>query len=263
MAWRVFAVLAIYLIGFIIESNGRVDDARNRKGLVLNSMYVLVYHGADLSIGVMTAYYLNLFFEKVLHYKAPIHFHGGALAVFALTCLALATHDFFYYWLHRLQHSSKWLWAEHELHHTDEHVNVTTSWRQHWIDTVLGPLFILPPVLLLFDPGSGTVIWVILLSKLMNYFHHLNSPIGFGWFNRVFSSPQTHRIHHSNLPEHMNKNFAAMISFWDTLFGTYHHPKQDEWPSTGVTGVTVTSLWQAIVLPFASWGRMLREPRRD
>ncbi len=193
LAWRVAAVLAVYVIGFIVESDGRIDDAPNRKGMLLNIGHVLVFHGADLSIGVMTGYYLTLLVDKIPFYKAPIQFRGGAFEVFALTCFAIATHDFFYYWLHRLQHSSKWLWAEHELHHSDEHVNVTTSWRHHWLETVLQPLFILPPVLLLFHPIVGTVIWVILLSKLMVFFVHLNSPIRFGWFNRVLSSPQSHR----------------------------------------------------------------------
>jgi len=255
---RVIAVFGVYLIGFIIESNGKIDDTPNRKGMLLNSAHVFVFHGADLSIGVITGYYLTLLFHKIPNYKAPIQFHGGALEVLALTCLALATHDFFYYWLHRLQHTSKWLWAEHELHHTDEHVNVTTSWRHHWLETVLQPLFILPPVLLLFDPIVGTVIWIILLWKLMVFFVHLNSPIRFGWFNRVLSSPQSHRIHHSKSPEHINKNFATTFPLWDILFGTYYHPTEGEWPSTGVTGVTVTSLWQAIILPFVSWGKMLR-----
>jgi sterol desaturase/sphingolipid hydroxylase (fatty acid hydroxylase superfamily) len=259
LAWRVGAVFAVYLVGFIIESSGKVDNTPNRKGLLLNGAHVLVYHAADLSIGVMTAYYLKLLVHKIPHYKAPIQFHGGAFEVFALTCFALATHDFFYYWLHRLQHSSKWLWAQHELHHSDEHMNITTSWRQHWLETVLEPLFILPPVLLLFNPIIGTVVWVILLSKLMVFFVHLNSPIRLGWFNRVLSSPQSHRIHHSNLPEHMDKNFATMLPLWDIIFGTYYHPKENDWPSTGVTGVTVTSLWQAIVMPFVSWGKMLRE----
>jgi sterol desaturase/sphingolipid hydroxylase (fatty acid hydroxylase superfamily) len=158
LGWRVAAVFLVYLIGLLIEENGRIDDAPNQKGLVLNSVHVLVFHGADLSIGVITVYYLKLLFDKGLHYKAPIHFHGGAFEILALSCLAVAAHDFFYYWLHRLQHSSKWLWAEHELHHSDEQVNVTTSWRHHWIETILQPLFILPPVFLLFNAALGPVI---------------------------------------------------------------------------------------------------------
>jgi sterol desaturase/sphingolipid hydroxylase (fatty acid hydroxylase superfamily) len=263
IAWRSFGVLAIYLIGFLIESRQRIDDAPNRKGLMLNSVNLLVFHAADLSLGVLTLYYLKLFFDSVLHYKAPLYFGGGAFAVFALSCVAIAGQDFFYYWLHRLQHTSRWLWAQHELHHTDEHVNVTTSYRHHWLETVLLPLFVVAPIFLLFNPAFGRVIWLILFAKLMGYFIHLNSPIRLGWYNRILACPQSHRIHHSALPEHMNKNFAAFFPFWDILFGTYHHPQPDEWPNTGVPGVTVNSLWQAIVWPFVSWGKMLRELRRD
>lgn len=258
LAQRVSVVFVIYLIGHVIESDGRrIDCIPSRKEVLLNCAHVFVFHAADLSIGVMTGYYLELFF-RTIQYKAPIQFHGGAFAVLALSFLAIATHDFFYYWLHRLQHSSRWLWAQHEVHHSDEHVNVTTSLRFHWLETVLQPLFILTPVFLLFNPGLGPVLWIAVFPKLMVYFVHLNFPLRFGWFNRVLSSPQSHRIHHSNLPEHMDKNFATMLPLWDILFGTYYHPKKDDWPSTGVTGVKVTSLWQAIIMPFVSWGRMLR-----
>jgi sterol desaturase/sphingolipid hydroxylase (fatty acid hydroxylase superfamily) len=260
-AWRVAAVFTFYLIGFIIESNGRIDAAPNRKGMLLNAAHVLVYNAADLSVGVMTAYYLKLLVDKIPGYKAPIHFHGGAFEVFALSCLSVAAIDFFYYWLHRLQHSSKWLWAEHELHHSDEHVNVTTSFRHHWLETVLQPLFVLTPVFLLFNPAVGPVIWLILFQRSMSYFVHLNSPIRFGWFNRFLTSPQSHRIHHSKSPQHIDKNFATMLPLWDILFGTYYHPQEHEWPATGVNGVRVTSLWQAIIMPFVSWGKMFRKVR--
>jgi sterol desaturase/sphingolipid hydroxylase (fatty acid hydroxylase superfamily) len=263
LAWRVLGVSAVYLIGIVIESGGRVDKAPNRKGALLNSALTIVYNAADLSIGVMTAYYLKLLVDKIPGYRAPIHFRGGAFEVFALSFLAIATNDFLYYWLHRLQHSSKWLWAEHELHHSDEHMNVTTSLRHHWLEPVLHPLFVLTPVFLLFNPALGTVIWLILFQRLLGYFIHLNSPIRFGWFNRVLSSPQSHRIHHSKSPEHIDKNFATTLPLWDILFGTYYHPREDEWPATGINGVKVTSLWQAIVLPFVSWGKMLQQNRAN
>jgi sterol desaturase/sphingolipid hydroxylase (fatty acid hydroxylase superfamily) len=260
LAWRAAGIFVIYLIGFVIESDGRRVVAKpSRKELLLNCAHVFVFYAADLSVGVMTVYYLKLFFDNVLHYKAPIRFHGGPFAVFALSCLAVAAHDFFYYWQHRLQHTSKWLWAQHELHHSDEHVNITTSWRHHWLETVIQPLFILTPVFLLFNPALGPVLWIAVFPMLMVYFVHLNFPLRFGWFNRVLSSPQSHRIHHSNLPEHMDKNFATVLPLWDILFGTYYQPDKHDWPTTGVTGVKVTSLWKAIIMPFVSWGRMLRE----
>jgi sterol desaturase/sphingolipid hydroxylase (fatty acid hydroxylase superfamily) len=263
LLWRVIVVFAIYLIGFMIESSGRLDDSPNRKGVLLNSIHVFVFQGAALSVGVMTGYYLKLLVDKIPSYRPPIHFRGGAFEVVALTFSMIATQDLFYYWLHRFQHTSKWLWAEHELHHSEEHINVTTTWRHHWLDTVLAPLFIGPPVFLLFDTTVGIAVWVILFSQLMPYFVHLDSRIRFGWFNYVLSSPQSHRIHHSKAPEHMDKNFAVVLPLWDIIFGTYYHPKEGEWPSTGVEGVRVTSLGGPSFCPsflgakcFATHGRV-------
>ncbi len=92
------------------------------------------------------------------------------------------------------------------------------------------------------------------------YFIHLNSRIRFGAFGRVFACPQTHRVHHSTEPRHFDQNFAAVFSLWDSIFGTYYHPAKDEWPQTGVAdGKTVSSLPYAMVMPFITWGSMLRE----
>jgi hypothetical protein len=49
------AVFGAYLIGFIIESDGRrIDGTPSRKEVLLNSAHALVFHAADLSIGVLT-----------------------------------------------------------------------------------------------------------------------------------------------------------------------------------------------------------------
>ncbi len=258
-ASRAGYVLAIYLVGIIIESRWSIDDTPNGNGLLLNCAHVFVYQFADIILGSLTFLGLLSLMNRFLpHYRPPFQFHGGAMEVFVLTCTAITIHDFSFYWLHRLQHTSKWLWAEHVLHHSDEHVNITTSWRIHWLDSILQQIFLVPPVLLLFKPMFGTVLWVFTLYQLMVYFVHLNVPIRFGWFNRVLTSPQTHRIHHSILPEHHNKNYATTFPLWDILFGTYHHPKDDEWPETGVEGVRVTSIQQAAAMPFITWGKMIR-----
>ena len=34
-------------------------------------------------------------------------------------------------------------------------------------------------------------------------------------------SPSLHWIHHSDNPEHYDKNFGTSLPYWDRLFGTY------------------------------------------
>ena len=75
----------------------------------------------------------------------------------------------------------------------------------------------------------------------------------------LFNGPQGHRIHHSRMREHFDQNFAAFFPIWDVLFGTYHYPERDEYPSTGVHGEReVQSLSQGAMLAIREWQKMLR-----
>jgi sterol desaturase/sphingolipid hydroxylase (fatty acid hydroxylase superfamily) len=141
--------------------------------------------------------------------------------------------DFFYYWFHRWEHFSRWLWPMHELHHEDEHMNVTTAYRFHWMDSMAEYTLQVLPAIFLPRP----LVTIPLLSLLANVrvsFEHLAIPLDLGPFNRLIACPASHRIHHSKLPEHFNKNFAAVWPFWDVIFGTYHAPKHGEYPPTGL-----------------------------
>jgi len=258
--FRLMFVASFFIIGFLAEAISKIYRSENKNGLILNCLNGLLYHACDVSIGGMTAVGMVTLAHKLwFHGLIAIPAGKPLLASMGLSFLAIAVADFMYYWLHRLQHFSKWLWVQHEVHHSDEHMNVTTGVRFHWTEAVLQPAFIMLPIIVLFNPPSGTAVSIFLFSKAMVYFVHLNARIRFGWFNRILSSPQSHRIHHSKLPEHIDKNFATILPLWDVLFGTYYHPANEEWPSTGVEGVRISTIWQAAIAPFASWRKMLIE----
>ena len=61
---------------------------------------------------------------------------------------------------------------------------------------------------------------------LVEFFHSLELRIQLGRWSWVAGAPQVHRIHHSRLPQHADKNFAAYFPIWDVLFGTYWHPRE-------------------------------------
>ena len=69
--------------------------------------------------------------------------------------------------------------------------------------------------------------------------------------------PNYHRVHHSLTPEHIDRNFVNWFPIWDIIFGTAVAPRWRELPSTGVAGISVGSLRQAYLLPFAGWRRMI------
>jgi len=90
-----------------------------------------------------------------------------------------------------------------------------------------------------------------------------NLRISLGPLWAVVNSPTYHRLHHSALPLHHDRNFAAILPVWDVLFGTYHHPARDEFPPTGLEDEPeINSFSETLVLPFRAWRKMFRE-RRD
>lgn len=166
--------------------------------------------------------------------------------------------DFAYYWFHRLQHTMPALWAQHKLHHSDPALNVTTSYRHHWLEEPFRVLFMTLPMAILFDLTPSFSAGIAFALSFWGFYIHTNLNLHLGPLDRVLCSPQVHRIHHSLRPEHQDRNFAAIFPFYDIAFGTYVAPTRDDVPQTGLaSGEKVTSVWQANALPFSDWGKAL------
>jgi len=177
--------------------------------------------------------------------------------------LFMLVYDFFFYWFHRFQHEINLFWQEHKLHHMDEQLNVTSTARHNWFEGLLEGLLILLPMTIVFKLNSeeGAIVGSIIgnLSVAYNFFIHSNLKIRYGAASILFGGPQYHRIHHSRLPEHHDKNYAASFPIWDWLFGTYYHPGREEFPPTGVHDEKdVGTLAEAAILPIKAWWKMFR-----
>jgi len=140
---------------------------------------------------------------------------GQVARFFLLLPLAVApifVFNLLYYWFHRLQHTSPWLWEQHKLHHTDTSLNVATSLRHHWTEVALRAFLILIPMnaLIKMSPVGAGVIGVMIGQ--WGYFIHANVRLPLGPLTWVFVGPQAHRIHHSLEPRHIGKNLAAFFS---------------------------------------------------
>jgi sterol desaturase/sphingolipid hydroxylase (fatty acid hydroxylase superfamily) len=181
----------------------------------------------------------------------------GVLFAISIALVASIVGDLLYYWFHRLEHTSRWLWPIHELHHEDEHVNVTTAFKFHWIDAAaLHAVQVVPAI---FLPKPLVTIPLLYFARFARVtFEHLAVPLHLGPFNWLITNPAVHRIHHSTLPEHFNKNFAAVWPFWDVLFGTYSAPRRGVYPPTGVHSGKVTKS-----LKEAFWSPLEVSPKQD
>jgi sterol desaturase/sphingolipid hydroxylase (fatty acid hydroxylase superfamily) len=150
--------------------------------------------------------------------KLRLGLHGGLISLklgktgglgrdIAATLLSLLVFDFFYYWWHRSEHTYPGLWAIHKLHHLDPGINVSTNLRHHWLEDVGRIPMITIPMAILFDlsPRAGGAVgfafsaWTFLI--------HANLKLSLGPLSWLVDGPQVHRIHHSQLPQHFDRNF--------------------------------------------------------
>jgi sterol desaturase/sphingolipid hydroxylase (fatty acid hydroxylase superfamily) len=176
---------------------------------------------------------------------------GGIAAQLGAGILLLFIGDFFFYWQHRCQHAIPFLWSLHSVHHSDRHVNAVSANRHHWTEQLIRNLFVVIPMAMFFKLNRGPTGLLGLFLQAEVYFIHSNIRLNLGPFTKFIVGPQIHRIHHSRLPAHFDKNFAGMFPLWDLLFGTYYHPERDEFPPTGIEGEEIRSLREAIHIPFS------------
>ena len=190
----------------------------------------------------------------------------GLMFLLAATWLLAVADDFFFYWFHRALHKSNVLWQHHKMHHMDRELETMTLARQNWIEAFMETVAITVPVALLFktddlDPGHLSLLAGIATTvfNTLLTLGHVNVRLQAGRASVLFCTPQMHRIHHSLMPEHLDKNFAFVFPFWDVLFGTYYAPKWNEFPPTGVDGEQeIESFWEAQIFTQREWWRMFR-----
>jgi sterol desaturase/sphingolipid hydroxylase (fatty acid hydroxylase superfamily) len=163
--------------------------------------------------------------------------------------------DFWQYWLHRWQHRIPWLWETHKFHHSDTALNATTQSRHHILHLALANVFYLP-VLVIFNTQAPHYVALFVMFRLWGFVNHANLRIDIGPLTPVVSGPQWHRIHHSILEEHRDKNFATFFPFIDKLFGTYYRPRKNEYPPSGLqAGGMSRPVREATFEPFLAWYR--------
>jgi sterol desaturase/sphingolipid hydroxylase (fatty acid hydroxylase superfamily) len=128
--------------------------------------------------------------------------------------------DLTYYGWHWAAHHVGWLWATHSVHHSAPRMNALAAIRQGWTDILSGTWLVWAPLGLLgFSPASIAIYFAVLFvwEALI---HNAWAP-RLGPLEWVFVTPSHHRVHHSLLAEHWNRNYGGLLIVWDRFFGTY------------------------------------------
>ena len=139
----------------------------------------------------------------------------GVLPRWGAIVAILVVMDFCNWAVHLANHRVRMLWRFHELHHSQEDMNVLTVFRTHPLIHVSYLLALIPGVVLLANGALSVT--VLVLYGGMVAFAHSNTRASFGPLERVLVSPNFHRIHHKlDGPQDVNLGFALTV--WDQMF---------------------------------------------
>jgi len=158
------------------------------------------------------------------------------------------------YLAHRLLHLFPVLWRFHRVHHSDEFVDATTTYRTHPVETVWRFLFVIVPVWMLGIPAQAVVIQR-LVSAGNGILEHSNIRL---WrpLDRVVSlvwvTPNVHKIHHSRDLVETNSNYGNVLTVYDRMLGTFTSADRAESVVYGVDEADPTRI--------ASFGGLLSMP---
>jgi sterol desaturase/sphingolipid hydroxylase (fatty acid hydroxylase superfamily) len=135
----------------------------------------------------------------------------------------LLARSFGQYVFHLASHKIPLLWRLHRVHHCDDHLDATSSLRNHPIEFVASALAVVPIIVL---GGLSPLVLAAFeaVEAIVNVITHANvrHPEPVERFVRIlFFTPYLHRIHHSPEQIETDSNYGNVFTFWDRLFGTY------------------------------------------
>ncbi len=182
------ANIAIYFLGKITDK------------LLLGSLGI---------IALIPIYYL-------IPYETPMTWWTWVLGILAA--------DFTYYWMHRIEHEHRILWASHSVHHSSEDYNLTVSFRLSIIEGLFEWMFLIPMILIGFNPFQAMVSLIFVVQ--FQTWIHTEKIQKLGWLDEIFNTPSVHRVHHGSNPKYLDKNYGGLLMIWDKLFGTFQREEE-------------------------------------
>jgi sterol desaturase/sphingolipid hydroxylase (fatty acid hydroxylase superfamily) len=208
----IFAFAVGVIILEVVLLSIRKVTRNSRGGVVSLSSGVFVFGFEALADFF---FYLALCYWLYEHRIVNLGFHWYTWVL----CFVL--YDIMFYVSHRAQHRVRLLWCFHSVHHTSTEMRLTSALRGSMFDFIYNPPFFVWMCLLGIHPLMFIAIRT--LSRVWGILQHIHgSFIGHTpRLNKIFITPDVHRVHHGKNQSYIDKNYAEIFSFWDQLFGTY------------------------------------------
>lgn len=127
--------------------------------------------------------------------------------------------DFSYYWLHRFNHTVRFMWAAHIVHHSSTRYNLGTGLRNGWFTILYKPFFYMWLPAIGFHPEM--VLVCLGIESLWQFQLHTKYVPKLGFLEKFMNTHQQHQVHHAKNIEFLDKNHGGYLNLFDKLFGSW------------------------------------------
>jgi sterol desaturase/sphingolipid hydroxylase (fatty acid hydroxylase superfamily) len=220
----VFGPMSLAIIGVLLLAE-RVRPAQRRALVARGHRQDLLFTVFNAALVVPFVAMLSLSFSVIATRAVPwiVIPRSATVPRWAATAVIFVAMDGCNWFAHFANHRVRLMWRFHELHHSQEDMSVLTVFRTHPLIHVSYLIALVPAIVLLANGGLSTTLLVVYAAMVA--LAHSNTNLGFGPLERVFVSPNFHRIHHKlDGPQDVNLGFALTI--WDQLFGRAIFPTE-------------------------------------
>ena len=132
--------------------------------------------------------------------------------------------DFVFYWIHRWGHEINILWAAHSPHHSAEEMNFFVALRASVTQRLCSFLFFWVLTIIGFTPAH--IYTIVAIHLFIAFLHHTELIRKMGWFEKYFTTPSHHRVHHGVNLQYLDKNYGEFLIICDKMFGTFAEEKE-------------------------------------
>jgi sterol desaturase/sphingolipid hydroxylase (fatty acid hydroxylase superfamily) len=185
--------------------------------------------------GLLLAVNVTLDRGAALAGVAPLASGSGVLGgldwpAWATVLVVVVALDGLAYLAHVLLHAWPPAWRVHRVHHSDPHVDVSTAFRQHPLETLWRHSFQTAGALVLGASPRSVAVYLSLsaLNAQLEHAHVTWPPRLDRWARLLFATPAMHRVHHSRRQYDTDTNYSNILSLWDRVFGTFRAPRSGE-----------------------------------
>ncbi|WP_375207857.1 sterol desaturase family protein [Hyphococcus sp.] len=223
------------------------------------------YKGAAASFGVLAGNLLAAGLGGAIilpvylgaYALAPVQLPADDWRIWAIGFIGV---EFTYYWVHRLNHNVRWMWATHSVHHSAERFAFPTALRLGWTNVLSGGWLLYAPLMLLGFPPA-LVVTLLFLNLRFQFFLHTEMVGKLGILEYIFNTPSHHRVHHSSDADYLDRNFGGVLIVFDHLFGTF--AAEDEARTMRYGLAPAVRSHNPLVIALHEWRRLVHDARRS